>query len=103
LAEATQTLLVVPKTWSDCGQMLVARPNVPLMVYRGKGRAVALIGGKDTSPDAARRPGTELHVAPPGTNLEQIYIPGEPQFLSAWLTLISVHHADRGGGAFPAL
>lgn len=103
LASAAQTLLVVPREWSDCGQMIVARPKVVLMGYRGKGRPVALLNGRDTSPDAQRLPGTRLYGAPQGTSLEQIFLPGERRFLASWLTLISSHRADAGGGAIPPL
>ena len=103
LAEAAQRLLVVPKEWSDCGQMLVVRPKVPLMCYRGKGKPVALKAGKDISPDGRRQPGTRLYDAPQGTNLEQIFLPGERPFLPNWLQLLSSHRADAGPAAIPAL
>lgn len=103
LARAAQSLLVVPQDWSDCGQMLVARPVVTLMAYVGKGKPVALLAGRDTSPDARRQPGTRLHLAPQGTNLEQIYLPGERQFLPNWLRLLSIHRADLGSTAIPSL
>lgn len=103
LAEAAQALLVVPKEWSDCGQMLVVRPKPGLRCYIGKGKPVALIGGKDISPDGRRQPGTRVYDAPQGTNLEQIYIPGEYPFLPAWFTLVSSHRASAGPGAIPAL
>lgn len=103
LAKAAQTLLVVPQEWSDCGQMLVVKPRVTLMAYVGRGKPVARIGGKDTSPDAARKPGTRIYDMPFGTNIEQIFIPGEEQFLPDWLRFISSHKANAGGGAIPAL
>lgn len=103
LAKAAQTLLVVPQEWSDCGQMLVAKPSVTLMAYVGRGRPVALLGGRDVSPDGARKPGTRLYDAPYGSNIEQIFVPGERQFLPNWLRLISAHKADAGGGAIPPL
>lgn len=103
LAGAAQRLLVVPNEWSDCGQMLVVRPKVTLMCYRGKGKPVALLNGKDISPDGRRAAGTRVYDAPPGTNLEQIYIPGERQFMPDWLSLVSSHRADAGPGAIPSL
>lgn len=103
LAKSAQTLLVVPQEWSDCGQMIIARPKVTLMAYFGKGKAVALVNGRSTSVDARRLPGTRLYDTLPGTNIEQIFVPGERQFLSDWFSLISTHRADLGGGAFPPL
>ncbi|GAB1478154.1 hypothetical protein MASR2M74_06970 [Paracoccaceae bacterium] len=103
LAEAAQRLLVVPTEWSDCGQMLIVRPKPGLRCYTGKGKPVALIAGKDVSPDGKRPPGAQVFDAPQGTNLEQIYVPGEPQFLPDWFTLVSSHRADSGPGAIPAL
>lgn len=103
LAEAAQRLLVVPQEWSDCAQMVVVRPRVALRAYTGKGKAVALNNGRNVSPDAARLPGTRVYDAPQGTNIEQIFIPGERQFLPSWFTFVSAHAADQGGGARPAL
>ncbi len=103
LAKAAQTLLVIPSDWSDCGQMIVVRPVATLMIYRGCGKAVALNNGRDASPDARRQPGTRVFDAPFGTNLEQIFLPGERQFLPNWLHLISSHRSDAGGGAVPPL
>jgi hypothetical protein len=103
LAQAAQRLLVVPQEWSDCAQMVVVRPRVALMAYTGKGKPVALNNGRNVSPDAIRLSGTRVYYAPQGTNIEQIYIPGERQFLSAWFTFISGHSALQGGGARPPL
>lgn len=102
LAEAAQRLLVVPREWSDCGQMLIVRTNPGLRCYTGKGKPVALLAGKDISPDGKRVPGTRVYDAPQGTNLEQIYIPGERPFLPGWFTLLSSHRADSGPAAIPA-
>ncbi len=103
LAKAAQTLMVVPPDWSDCGQMIVVRPVGTLMIYRGRGKAVALNNGRDASPDASRQPGTRVFDAPFGTNLEQIFLPGERQFLPNWLHLISSHRADARGWAVPII
>lgn len=103
LAQAAQRLLVVPNEWSDCGQMLIVRPKVVLMCYRGKGKPVALRAGKDISPDGRRTADTRVYDAPQGSNMEQIYIPGERQFLPDWFALISSHSATQGPGAIPAI
>lgn len=103
LAQAANRLLVVPREWSDCGQMLVVRPKVVLMCYRGKGQPVALLHGNNISPHGRRVPGTQLFDAPPGTNLEQIFIPGERQFLPDWMSLIAVYQAGIGAKAIPIL
>lgn len=103
LAQAAQRLLVVPQEWSDCAQMVVVRPRVALKAYVGKGKPVAMNNGRNASPDAARLPGTRIYDAPQGTNIEQIFIPGERQFLPGWFSLVSAHAADQGGGAQPPL
>ena len=87
LSKAVGTLLAVPLKWGDCRRFVVATPKVNLWAYFGKGKRVALTaGGQDISPDAARKPGTMVYGPPPGTNLEHIFIPGEPDLLARCMT-----------------
>ena len=122
LSRAAQLLLIVPKNWGDCSNLLIVKPNTVLKAFVGKGNPVAITAsGKSTSPDAKRKSGTAVYAAGPGNNLEQIYIPGTPMikaipaskgvaatsrvpgFLEQFLDFQSVHHIDMRGILIPAI
>lgn len=104
LSRAAQLLLIIPKDWGDCANILIAKPTTVLKAFVGKGNPVAIsASGKSTSPDGKRKPGTAVYAAAPGNNLEQIYLPGEPGLLSQFLQQVATHHIDLRGGISPPI
>ena len=104
LSRAAQLLLIIPKDWGDCANVLIAKPTVVLKAFVGKGNPVAITAsGKSTSPDGKRKPGTAVYAASPGNNLEQIYIPGEPAVLAQFLSPVATHHIDLRGLITPPI
>ncbi|MCB2136523.1 MAG: hypothetical protein KDE08_11360 [Rhodobacteraceae bacterium] len=103
LSKAAQLLLVVPLEWGDCGQMIVAQVDSPMRAWVGTGKEVGFFHGKSTSPDAARRVGTSIYAPPPGTNIRQIFIPGERSLLESCIRKISSHKIGRDGRLQPSL
>ena len=107
LSVAAQRLLVVPKSWNDCGALLLARPRGQLMAWVGKGQPVGITdsGGK-FSPDGrtatgGRPPGAQVLDAPPDSNIEQYFIPGND--LAGLLVRISDHRILADGRLEPPL
>ena len=104
LSRAAQLLLIIPKDWGDCANVLIAKPRVVLKAFVGKGNPVAITAtGKSTSPDGKRAPGTAVYAASPGNNLEQIYLPGEPALLAQFLSEVATHHIDLRGMVTPPI
>ena len=104
LSRAAQLLLIIPKDWGDCANILIAKPTVVLKAFVGKGKAVAISQtGQSTSPDGKRKSGTAVYAASPGNNLEQIYIPGEPALLAQFMQQIATHHIDPRGKISPQI